>query len=75
MQEKERQISRLTEMKGQETEIIIGLKDIIANLTLTLKEKETSFKDVHEKYVRLSFIKNNLMETRVRELSSKRSLT
>lgn len=38
-------------MKGQDTEIILGLKDIISNLTMALKEKEASFKDIQEKYV------------------------
>lgn len=38
-------------MKRQDTEIILGLKDIISNLTNSLKEKEQSFQEVNNKYV------------------------
>jgi hypothetical protein len=38
-------------MKSQDTEIIMGLKDIISNLTISLKEKDSSYKDIQEKYV------------------------
>ena len=38
-------------MKKQDSEIIIGLKDIISNLTITLKDKEKSFTELQEKYV------------------------
>ena len=40
-------------MKRQDTEIILGLKDIIANLTNSLKEKEQSFQEVNHKYVQI----------------------
>lgn len=33
-------------MKSQDTEIIMGLKDIISNLTISLKEKDASYKDI-----------------------------
>ncbi len=46
VQEKDRQINKLTEMKSQDTEIIMGLKDIISNLTISLKEKDASYKDI-----------------------------
>lgn len=51
VQEKDKQLNKLTEMKSQDTEIIMGLKDIISNLTISLKEKDASYKDVQEKYV------------------------
>jgi hypothetical protein len=40
-------------MKSQDTEIIMGLKDIISNLTISLKEKDASYKDIQEKYVHI----------------------
>ena len=43
-------------MKRQDTEIILGLKDIIANLTNSLKEKEHSFQEVNNKYVKINLL-------------------
>lgn len=51
LEEKEEKIANLLDMKKQDTQIIIGLKDIISNLTLALQQKENSFLEMHDKYV------------------------
>ena len=50
LEEKEEKIANLLDMKKQDTQIIIGLKDIISNLTLALQQKENSFLEMHDKY-------------------------
>ena len=40
-------------MRDQDYDLIKGLKDIISNLTATLKEKESSYRDLQEKYVKM----------------------
>jgi len=40
-------------MRDQDYDLIKGLKDIISNLTMALKEKESSYRDLQEKYVKI----------------------
>jgi hypothetical protein len=54
VEEKDSKINDLLDMKRQDTQIIIGLKDIISSLTFSLQQKEQSFQDIHDKYVRYS---------------------
>ncbi len=51
-------------MKQQDTQIILGLKDIISNLTMALQQKENNYQDINDKYVffclhRISLLKVN----------------
>ena len=51
MKEKERSIEQLMGMRESEVEVVKGLKDIIATLTDTLRDKEASHKELQDKYV------------------------
>lgn len=44
LQEKDMKIQELHQMRVQDSNVIVGLKDIVSNLTLALREKEASFK-------------------------------
>lgn len=56
MQEKaelQNKVNMLLEMKAQESDIIVGLKNAVCTLTSLLKDKEQAYIDLHENYDRL----------------------
>lgn len=57
--EKDQTIDKMIDMKREDVEVVRGLKDIITTLSETLRQKELAHKDLQEKYVSHSLLRQH----------------